>query len=50
MLAGSVRPLSLDFEKGKWTVDENPERQEFTSENEALNRARVIGGDPDLDV
>jgi hypothetical protein len=39
-----------NFEREKWTVDEDPEQQEFTSENGALNRARVIGGDPDLDV
>jgi hypothetical protein len=38
-----------NFEKDTWTVDENPERQEFRNESEALNRARVIAGDPDFD-
>ena len=33
---------------GKWIVREDPEPHEFADHDAALDRAREIGGDPDL--
>jgi hypothetical protein len=45
---GNVVHVSFDAYNHRWTVDEDSEHLTFRTQEEALNRARLIGPDPDL--
>jgi len=45
---GDIVHYRFNISDTKWTVDEDPEHTRFQNEGEALDRARLIGRDPDL--
>jgi hypothetical protein len=45
---GSVVHIAFSGEDDTWTVEEDPDHQTFHTRGAALNRARIIGKDPDF--
>jgi hypothetical protein len=45
---GDIVHIALIKDHNAWTVEEDPERRTYHNPVDVLNRARVIGNDPDF--
>lgn len=45
---GDIVHVAFDYQDDTWTVEEDPEHRKFRNRSEAVDRARVVGKDPDF--
>lgn len=45
---GNIVPIAWDPDNDTWTVEEDESHQTFRNQGDALDRARLIGKDPDF--
>ena len=45
---GDMVHIAFDYSDDTWTVEEDPQHIPFRNRGEALDRARLIGRDPDF--
>ena len=45
---GDIVHIAFDYSDDTWTVEEDPQHILFQNRGEAVNRARLVGRDPDF--